>query len=281
LRDLSEWRLNARLQLKEGVSVDGTVTTVDGEPVAGARIQLYSHSLGRSQQTTSAQDGSFFMDKVEVGDDYRLWVRPKADFEDHMDEDLLVDRNGLFVPVVLEPLDDSRLRGRMVNAFRDPISRYTLWLWSSGASANRNLAVTSDSGGHFLVEDIPAGEVVFSSRGDPQFTLGGIQLEAGKTTEANLVLDWGQEEMAGQLLNSDNGEPVTGAEVTLFWSDQEQGVTSRSRRQTITDGRGYFIFSELGPGPHTIRVTARGFHPVQQEAVPGEGIVIELQVAAS
>ena len=281
LRDLSEWRMDARLQVKGGVSVEGTVTDVNGTSVAGARIQLYSHPLKRSHQTTSGQDGSFFMDDVEMGDDYRLWVRPKADFQDYVDEGFQVGRGGLFVPVVLEPLEDSSLSGRMVNAFRDPISQYTLWMWNSGAGANRNLAVTSDSGGHFLVDKIPAGEVVFSSRGHPQFFLGGIQLESGKTTSANLVLDWGYEELLGQLVNSDNGEPVTGAEVTLYWANKEQGVTSRSQRQTVSDGGGYFIFTELGPGPHTISVTARGFRPARREAAPGDGIVIELQETAS
>jgi protocatechuate 3,4-dioxygenase beta subunit len=281
LHDLSEWRLDARLQVKDGVSVDGTVMGVEGTPVAGARIQLYSKSHGHSHQATSGQDGSFLMDNVEMGDDYRLWVRPKSDFQDYVDEGFRVGKGGIFVPVVLEPLEDSSLRGRMVNAFHDPISQFTLWMWNSGAGANRDLAVTSDSGGHFLVEDIPAGEIVFGSRGHPQFTVGGIRLEPDKTTTADLVLDWGHGEMAGYLVNSDSGEPVAGAEVTLIWADEEQGVTSRSRRQTVADGSGYFIFTELGPGLHTIMVNARGYQSVRREAMPGEGIVIELQEAAS
>ena len=94
------------------------------------------------------------------------------------------------------------------------------------------------------------------------------------------MLDWGYQELLGQLVNSDNGEPVTGAEVTLYWANKEQGVTSRSQRQTVSDGGGYFIFTELGPGPHTISVTARGFGPARREAAPGDAIVIELQETA-
>ncbi len=281
LRDLSEWRLDARLQVKAGVSVEGTVMGVNGTPVAGARIQLYSHPLGRSHRATSGQDGSFSMDNVDTGDDYRLWVRPKADFQDYVDEGFQIGSRGLYLPVVLSPLGTGSLRGQMVNAFRDPISLYTLWMWNGGAGANRNLAVMGGSSGRFLVQNIPAGEVTFGSRGYPQFTLGGIQLEPGQTTSVSLVLDWGNEEMAGQLVNSADGEPVAGAEVTLFWSDEEQGVTSRSKRQTVADGGGYFIFTELGPGPHTISVTARGFRPARYEAMPGDGIVIELQETAS
>ena len=82
-------------------------------------------------------------------------------------------------------------------------------------------------------------------------------------------------------MNSDNGEPVAGADVTLFWTDEDQGVISRSRRQTVTDGGGHFIFTELGPGLHTIIVNARGYLSARREAAPGDGIVIELQETAS
>lgn len=282
LRDVTAWRLDARLQAKGGgVPVDGTVMGENGAPVAGARVQLYSPPLGRSHLATSAQDGSFFMDDVDIGGDYRLWVRPKADFKDYVDEGFRVGSGGLYLAVVLEPLGTGSLRGVMVNAFGDPIPLYTLWMWNGGAGANRNLSVTSGSSGRFRVDNIPAGEVTFSSRGQPKFTLLGIRLEAGQTTTADLVLDWGHEEMAGQLVNSDNGEPVAGAEVTLFWADEAQGVTSRSQRQTVADSGGYFIFTELGPGPHTISVTARGYHPARSEAMPGDRIVIELQETAS
>lgn len=281
LRDVTAWRLDARLQAKGGgVPVDGTVMGENGTPVSGARVQLYSRSLGRSHLATSARDGSFFLDDVDIGDDYRLWVRPKADFHDYVDEGLPVGDGGLYLPVVLQPLGTGSLRGVMVDAFGDPIPHYTLWMWNGGAGANRNLAVTSGSNGRFRVDNIPAGEVTFGSRGQPEFTLWGVRLEAGQTTTADLVLDWGYEEMAGRLVNPNNGEPVAGAEVTLSWAGGEQGVTSRSRRRTVADGGGYFIFTELGPGLHTIGVTARGYRPVRHEAMPGEEIVIELQAVA-
>ena len=123
----------------------------------------------------------------------------------------------------------------------------------------------------------------FGSQGHPQFSVGVIQLEPGTTVEADLVLDWGDEQLAGLVLGSD-GEPVIGAEVKLLWQDDTRGVLSRSKRRTVTDGGGYFLFSELGPEAHTIVVSAQGYRAIQREAMPtmpGGEVVIQLQETAS
>ncbi len=281
LRGLREWQLDARLQGKgNGVPVDGTVVGAGGAPVAGARIKLSSRRLGRSHHSTSAADGSFYIDDVDTGDDYRLWVRPRADYQDHVERGLRVGDGGAFLPVTLDPLGTGSLQGRMVNAASEPIPRFTLWMWNGGAGGNRSLAVTSDSSGGFTVEDVPAGEVTFNSRGEPRFNVGGIALEPGKTITANVVLDWGHEELTGRVMGS-AGDPLPGAAVRLSWSDQAEGVISRSERRTVADGDGYFLFTELGPGPHTVSVTAAGHRAARREAMPGEEVLIVLQETAS
>ena len=89
-------------------------------------------------------------------------------------------------------------------------------------------------------------------------------------------MDWGHEELTGRVVSSSE-EPLAGAEVTLFWFDEEQGITSRSRRRTVADGDGYFVFTELGPGPHMVSVTASGYGAARREAMPGGEVVIQLQ----
>ena len=130
---------------------------------------------------------------------------------------------------------------------------------------------------------MPAGVVVFNSRGTPEFSIGGIQLEAGETTEADLVIDWGDEQLAGVVEDS-RGSLIAGAKVRLTWSNNTGGLISRSRRQTVTDSDGYFLFSELGPGPHTIQVTAPGYRPARRESPPsgtGGDVLIKLLEEAS
>ena len=67
----------------------------------------------------------------------------------------------------------------------------------------------------------------------------------------------------------------------FFWSDEARGVTSRSQRRTVADGDGYFLFTELGPGPHTVSVTAGGYGAARRDATPGYEVLIELRETAS
>jgi protocatechuate 3,4-dioxygenase beta subunit len=284
LQDTTAHRLDAQLdEIGGGVPFYGTVMAEDGRPVAQARVQLSSRSLQRSYQAFTASDGSFTIDDAEVGGGYRLWVRPKADYQDYLEWGLQVAPGGLSLTVLLEPLGTGSLRGRMIDGFGLPVPSFTLWMWNSAPGADRSLPVTGDRDGRFRVDQVPAGEVTFGSQGDPQFSIGVVQLEPGTTVEAELMLDWGDEQLAGLVLDS-GGEPVSGAEVKLLWWGQAQDVLSRSKRRTVTDGSGYFLFSKLGPGAHTIVVSARGYRAVQREAMPtmpGGEVVIQLQETTS
>lgn len=282
LKEVDRYRLDSQLEAAgDGVAVRGTVLSKDLDPIGGAQVRLSSQQSGYA--ATTAPDGSFALDDVATGGGYRLWVRPRADFQDYIEEDLEVGGNGPDLPVYLEPLGTASLSGRMVNTFGEPVPRHTLWMWNGGAGANRNLAVTSKGDGSFQVEDVPAGEVTFGSQGSPQFNLGGIRLESGESTRADLVLDWGREELAGVVVGA-GGDPVAGAQVTLLWSDAAQEVTSQSKRRTVTDAGGYFIFTELGPGWHTVTVSASGYRAVRREempTVPGGEALIQLQETPS
>jgi uncharacterized GH25 family protein len=70
-----------------------------------------------------------------------------------------------------------------------------------------------------------------------------------------LALDWGDHEFAGRVLD-DRGEPVAGADVVLAWFHDDAGSHSTSNRELRTDDGGRFRFTRLGPGRHTLDVTA-------------------------
>lgn len=59
---------------------------------------------------------------------------------------------------------------------------------------------------------------------------------------------------------ADDGEPVEGAAVQLTES-----------RQTLTDERGAFRFSDLAPGEHSVRVEYLGFETARERVRLGEG----------
>ncbi len=77
--------------------------------------------------------------------------------------------------------------------------------------------------------------------------------------------------------------PSWAAEVSLVWSHEDNGVTSHAVRNSISDASGNFRFSQLGPGTHTLNVTATGFQGrhIEQELAMGAEVKIELSALAT
>ena len=83
-----------------------------------------------------------------------------------------------------------------------------------------------------------------------------------------MVLDWGEAALAGRVPGAD-GRPVPGAAVALGWAQSTGSAQSCAERRATTDGIGAFGFSQLGPGPHDLKVSAAGHRPQQQTVQAG------------
>jgi protocatechuate 3,4-dioxygenase beta subunit len=265
IRDVDDVRLDAFLE-PEGnqATVSGTVTGADGPPVRRARVQLYSARLERSYQTGSDRTGRFSFPSVEVATDYRLWVRPKDRYKDYLEEGLVITSGKMDLPIVLEPSGLASLEGRMVDPDGAPVPGFSLWLRTANATAQRYILVTGDQQGRFFVSELPEGELVFQTRSAPRFTVTGIALSGGVNQNVRLTLDTGSHTLDGYVLDSQD-EPVPGALISLLWSHEDDGVRSRSTRQTVADANGYFLFTQLGSGLHTLNISASGFRGARVE----------------
>jgi hypothetical protein len=113
------------------------------------------------------------------------------------------------------------------------------------------------------VENAPEGQLLFITRSDPRLEVQGIELGAGEDKEVDLVLDRGDHEIRGSVLD-DRGEPIAGAKLTLQWSFHGGGTRSASMRRVVTDESGSFLFTQLGPGRHDLSVGAAGYEYVQE-----------------
>ena len=261
-------------------AVSGRVTGNDGPPVSRASVQLYSAGRGRRYQTVSDAAGQFVLDGVEESDDYRVWVHAEGGYRDRVQEGMAVDGQATTLDVVLESMGTASLRGSMVDPEGRPLPGFTLWL-RSAYGGSRSLALTSDSQGRFAVGQLPEGPVALETRAIPQITVAGISLAAGPPREVVLALDVGPHALEGYVLRG-SGTPVGGARVSLRWARDDGGLNSRSFRETLSDTRGYFLFTQLGLGPHTLSVTAAGFRSVRLEQPVASGAPpMEIKLAAS
>ncbi len=257
--------LDARLEPIEGqAEVTGSVTGSDGLAIQGARLQLYSAAVMRRETAVSDRDGDFVFDHVQPASDYRLWVRPPRDYKDHVEEGLIVDAAGRDLAIVVEALELASLRGQMVDPDGAPVPGISLWLRTAHEGSQRASAVTGGPRGDFLIEQLPEGPLMLQTHASPYFSVSGIELSPGVTTRVRLVLDTGTHELDGFVLDA-GGVPVPGALLSLRWSHRESGLLSRSQRRTTTDAGGYFLFTQLGSGRHTLTAGAAGYRGARHD----------------
>jgi hypothetical protein len=264
----------------ELASVSGVLTGDDGPPVVRASVQLYSEERGRRYQAVSDADGRFLLAGVEESDDYRLWVHPARGYRDYIRDGVEVRGRGPALDLKLESLGMASLRGSMVDPEGRPLPGFTLWL-RTAYGASGSTAVMGDAQGRFATGDLPEGPVALETRAAPQLGVTGITLTSGTPREVVIPLDVGSYRVEGTL-RAENGAPVGGARVSLHWLRADGGLGSRSFRETTSDVTGYFLFTQLGAGVHTLSATAAGFRSVRLDQPVGPGVPpIEIKLAAS
>jgi protocatechuate 3,4-dioxygenase beta subunit len=264
------------VELAAGVA--GTVRTSSDTPLTGEVVQLHSPRLGRRYHAATNLLGEFLMRDVATARDYRLSISPSVGYQDYERDNLEITSKGLYLDVVLEPLRLGRLAGQMVNIDGSPVPRFTLLLRSDSAS-NQSFRVTGDDQGYFFIDGVPAGELTLETSASPLFTVSGIGLPSGDEIELPLVLDWGKNLIDGQVVES-SGQPIPMARITLTWVHQNNGVQSRSSRDTVADAEGRFRFEQLGPGVHGVHVNASGFNQARLDHDAGDRgreLVVELK----
>jgi hypothetical protein len=139
--------------------------------------------------------------------------------------------------------------------------------------------VTGDQQGFFEVDEVEEGALIFETHSSPLYSISGIHLSAGEEKDIRLVLDWGNHQVAGLVLD-DRGAPVTASELFVSSLRRDSGMRTHAVRRAITDEEGYFLFTQVGPGYHTIRVDVPGFdemildHDVRRD---NRDVVIRLQ----
>jgi hypothetical protein len=270
-----EFRLDVDLErIPAWSTVTGTVKDQRGLPVSGELVYLAGAA---KYQAVTTEAGEFSMPEVEAGTDYRLSMRPRTLYQDYAKK-VWVGSEGLTVQIELAPLNFGNLSGRILDPDGNSIPHFSMWLRNADASAHQ-LSITSDGSGRFHAEEVPAGSLSFTTFADPRFTISGINLSPGQSRTVDLTLDWGTHQVVGRVVD-DEGNPVAAPRTTLYALIQENGVESRSIRQTTGDLNGGFRFANVGPVLHTISVHALGFRSVQLEYNSGGhsgDFVVQLQ----
>lgn len=240
-------------------SVKGKVYSDSGEALAGRTVELRPRSAQRTYRTTSDRQGQYTFPFVESPADYRLIVFGGADHKDSQ-QPVHVTADMDELDVVAESYEFGEVTGQLVNLNGVPVPDFELVLRNTG-SRRPNALVSTDELGNFKIPAAPAGELVVASQSTPSILVQGLELRAGDKLHLPLVLDWGEHEIRGVVVDA-RGNPVPASRIVLQWSHQADGITTRATRRTAADTQGHFAFSNLGPGPHSLQIDAPGFPTV-------------------
>jgi hypothetical protein len=277
-------RLDAELEpVRELARVSGAVYDVNGKSLADQTVRLYSESARQRYAAVSDRNGEFSIDEIETGSDYLVSVQPGEKYRDYKALGVEISRAGEDLEVVLEPLAQGTLIGQMVDAHGQPVPEFSLWLRNPDAVNQADILVTGDSQGFFRVDEVEEGNLVFESRSSPQLNIKGIHLSAGEQKDVLLVLDWGNHQVAG-LVVDDMGRPVPASELYVTSLRRDSGVRAHTIRRAVTDETGYFLVNQVGPGYHTIRIDVPGFQTTiidHDVGVSAPEVVIRLERASS
>jgi hypothetical protein len=240
-------------------SLSGIVYSDSGDPLGGRAIELRLHSSQRTYSATTDLTGQYTFPFLESPATYRLIVLAGSGHKDYQENlDLTADTTELDITV--ESYEFGDVTGRLVNLNGVPIADFDLSLRNSG-SRKPNVVFRTDKSGNFEVSAVPAGEFVVASQSMPSMLVQGLKLQPGDKLHLPLVLDWGEHQIHGIVIDS-RGVPVPASRIVLQWSHQAEGIMTLATRRTASDTQGNFVFSKLGPGPHSLKVNAPGYSPV-------------------
>jgi len=275
LFERNEIRLDTVLEKAAALAtVAGSVSDGRGTPLGGERIYL---SGPTNYRAITDQAGEFSIPNVEANGTYQFSVHPRGPYRKYVQK-IRVSPKGLNVNVQLEALDYASLSGRTVDPSGNPIANFSLRIYSTTASAHQ-LLVNSDEAGRFFVDQVPTGQLIFNTHSYPRFTISGINLPPEGLENVELILDLGTYQVVGRIVDK-QGYPVATPYVNLNGMLQKDGVRYHSARQTASDADGFFRFTDIGSGSHTVSVRALGFRNTALEYnVDGqaEELVVQLE----
>lgn len=142
------------------------------------------------------------------------------------------------------------------------------------------LTTTSDSTGHYTIQDIPAGNRTLSIEADGygNMSFGGLVFRDTTPVERDVVLEIA-EMISGRVIGK-TGESIEGAEILAM---SYTNASRACRDVAFSDAEGQFVLDSLSPGQYTIAIKAVGYRPGHESRVKtgASGLLIQLSPQAT
>jgi Carboxypeptidase regulatory-like domain len=277
--------------LRTASKVLGRVVTEDGQPVAGASVQVQPESHGARgfgpgmsgwRQVQSEEDGTFEVADVPPG---RVDVAAGAAGYRRL------ELGGIEVPadeplrgleLVLVP--GAEVRGTVTEADGKPAAGVFVAVTETGSMSFGHDGTMTDADGKYLIAGTAPGmrKVVAMDRASRR-TSKNVEIELGTNT-VDLVFEGGVE-ISGQVLDI-GGAPVPGAVVRLRPS-RTASVPRFGRMEASSGTDGSFTVADVAPGTYDLSAAKEGYAPAELDepleigANPIAGLIVRLDAGTT
>ena len=241
--DASWLKVNSDINLLPG-ALDGLV--IDGntsQPISGATV-LYSLDT-----TTTAVDGSFFLEDIPAGDPIFTVSAPGY--------------ATIIVPVAITPADTSThtfelvLPGSVIGHVTDHVTQENI----AGATIHYiGGTVQTDEQGDYLIDDIASGtQIIGVSIFGYESETDTVEVPPGGTATLNFHLHEAHTAIEGEVLNAITQEPIPGA------------IVEYNGNTLVANEIGFYFFDNVPGGDYTVTASASGFIPQSLDVQVIEG----------
>ena len=245
---------------RQSIRVSGFVRDHSGQGISDIRLRLQSMAYNFIHTAHSQGDGRFVFEAVRPGARYRLQVFDREPYLGLEQHSIQVSDSMPPFELTLESYQSVPVTGQLIDATGKPLSGFRIHASRPDTSSFDRTLVTDDSG-RFTIDRFPTGPIVLRTRTLPQFKVEGMVIDALAANDLIVPIDMGWHSLSGRVLDAQS-IPVENARITLESSCRTQGVVSSSFRTTQSSTGGYFDFSGINQGEHTLSAYLEGHEPV-------------------
>jgi len=267
-----------QIELARWTTVAGSVRDDRGEPVEGAEIFLEEQTLVFSKSSRrlglSAADGSFEANLEHVLGDVRLRAR-HPDFTEGMSEAFRVQPGVRVTGVDIRLQVGGRIVGNVSDEEGEPIAGARIHLYEEPRKTVENpadkfegrfaarprgrvlVSATTERDGSFEMRGIPDGPKILEIRAEG--FLGHVEPGlgvAGGDVVGPLAFTLVRGRGIGGRVTDSSGKPLDGVRVSVL---RANGAREGGSGSAITDAKGRFEVTDLGPGSFKVFATKSGF----------------------
>lgn len=264
-----------RIVMPAGATITGSVSGIDAADYA--RVQVVATSDAGSSSAMVTSSGTFRVDGAPTGS-VRVFARMTGFGGSNTETKTVEVQSGSQAVVDLEFRTDTRVSGRVTKNRRAVDGAMIRFSPKSPAVQTRS-TVTTDSRGDY--------EVTGLAPGDYDVTVIGMQNLSNYSTETRVQgstsfdIDIETARLEGRVMDSDNGQGIAGAEISLTPRTQASGFLVG--RMADSDPSGNFILDDVAPGSYTARASKSGYgqHTFDLEVGTSGASGIEFKLAGT